>query len=222
MNTYRNIAFFSDFQYGFRYSWSTADLLTSVFDKITRAFNKSGATRAVALDISKAFERVCYAGLLHKLKSYGISGKIFDLILSFLSNRQFWVILDRKSSQKYPVNAGSPQDSILGPTLFLILMTFLIILSVILLSKLMIPLSTLSVIRHLIWSNNYNWLLNLNLIDETLWTGAGSGLLTSKLDKLNWFHLTSLITLVLLIFKKRCWDWLSVLNWIGLLLYRYC
>ena len=37
---------------------STADLLTVVSDRIARAFNRSGATRAVALDISKAFDRV--------------------------------------------------------------------------------------------------------------------------------------------------------------------
>ena len=49
---------FSDFQYGFRSSQSTADLLTVVYDRIARAFNRSGATRAVALDISKAFDRV--------------------------------------------------------------------------------------------------------------------------------------------------------------------
>ena len=46
---------FSDFQYGFRSSQSTADLLTAVSDRIARVFNRSGATRAVALDISKAF-----------------------------------------------------------------------------------------------------------------------------------------------------------------------
>ena len=78
---------FSDFQYGFRSSRSTADLLTVVSDRIARAFNRSGATRAVALDISKAFAKVWHAGLLHKLKSYGISGQIFGLISSFLSNR---------------------------------------------------------------------------------------------------------------------------------------
>ena len=111
---------FSDFQYGFRSSQSTADLLTVVSDRIARAFNRSGATRAVALDISKAFDRVWHAGLLHKLKSYGISGQIFGLISSFLSNRQLRVVLDGKSSQEYPVNAGVPQESILGPALFLL------------------------------------------------------------------------------------------------------
>ena len=49
---------FSDFQYGLRSSRATADLLTVVSDRIAGAFNRSGATRAVALDISKAFDRV--------------------------------------------------------------------------------------------------------------------------------------------------------------------
>ena len=78
------------------------------------------------------------------------------------------------------------------------LMTFLMMLSVILLSILMILLSILGVIRHLICGNNLNWLLNLNLIFETLWTGARSNLLVSMLGKLNWFCLIDLITLVLL------------------------
>ena len=42
----------SDFQYGFRSSRSTAGLLTVVSDRIARAFNRAGATRAVALDVS--------------------------------------------------------------------------------------------------------------------------------------------------------------------------
>ena len=111
---------FSDFQYGFRSSRSSADLLTVVSDRIARAFNRSGATRAVALDISKAFDRVWYAGLLHELMSYEISGQIFSLISSFLSNRRLHVVLDGKSSQEYPVNVGVPQGSILSPTLFLL------------------------------------------------------------------------------------------------------
>ena len=68
-------------------SQSTADLQTVVSDRIATAYNRSGATRTVALDISKASGRVWHAGLLHKLKSYRISGQIFSLISSFLSNR---------------------------------------------------------------------------------------------------------------------------------------
>ena len=96
---------FSDFQYGFRSSRSTADLLTVVSDRIARAFNRSGATRAVTLDISKAFDRVWHAGLLHKLTSSGILTLFlfdlteFGLISSFLSNRQLRFVLYGKSSQ---------------------------------------------------------------------------------------------------------------------------
>ena len=39
---------------------------------------------------------------------------------SFVSNRQLRVALDGKSSQEYPVNAGVPQGSIFGATLFLL------------------------------------------------------------------------------------------------------
>ena len=81
-------------------------------------FNKSGATRAVALDTSKTFGRVWHAGVLHNLKSYEILGEIFGLISSFISNRRLQVVLYGKSSEEYPVNAGVPQGSILGPTLF--------------------------------------------------------------------------------------------------------
>ena len=46
--------------------------ITNLSDGTASAFNRSGATRAVALDISKTFDKVWHAGLLHKLKSYGI------------------------------------------------------------------------------------------------------------------------------------------------------
>ena len=43
------------------------------------------------------------------------------------------------------------------------------------------------------------------MIYDTLWTGARSGLLISMLGKLDWFCLTVLITLVLLI-----WEWMDL------------
>ena len=72
------------------------NLLTVVSNRIDRAFNRSAATQAVALDICKALDGVWYAGLLHELKSYGISDQIFGLIFSFLSNRRLRVVLDGK------------------------------------------------------------------------------------------------------------------------------
>ena len=110
---------FSDFQYGFRSYQSTADYLTVVSDRIARACNTSRATQR-GLVICKAFDRVWFACLLHKFKSYGILGQIFGLIWSFLVNRCGFMFLDGESLQEFPVNAGVFQDSILGPTLFLL------------------------------------------------------------------------------------------------------
>ena len=76
---------------------------------------------------------------------------------------------------------------------YYILMTFLMMLSVIMLSVLMTLLFTLSVTRHLICGNNLNWFLNLNQIYERLWSGVRSSLLILMLGKL-----TCLITVVLL------------------------
>ena len=190
---------FSDSQYGFRSSRSTADLLTVISGRITRSFNKSEATRVKALDIFNAFDRVWHAGLLHKHNSYGISGEILALFLLFSvidGLELFWMESLHKNIQLM-------LGFLKGPFFFLhfyccILMTFLMILPVILLYMLMILLLILSVIGHLVCSNNLNWLLNLNLIYKTLWTGVRSGLLISMLLKLSWFHLKGLITTVLL------------------------
>ena len=161
----------------------------------------------MALDISKAFDRIWHAGLLHKLKSYGISGQIFGLICSFLNNRRLRVVLDGKSSQEYSVNARVPQGSILGLTLFLLYINDLpgdVICDVAIYADDTTLYSKCD--QRLICGNSLNWFLNLNLIYETLWIGVRSGLLISMLGKLSWFCLTGLITIVLLMLKWRVYS----------------
>ena len=118
------------------------NLLTVVSDRIARAVSKSGATRALVIDISW-FD---HAGLFHRLRVYWISGQVFGLISSFfgnrqlrvvlnwnslqeypvtglisplLSNRQLRVVLNWKSLQEYSANTGVSQSSILDPTFFI-------------------------------------------------------------------------------------------------------
>ena len=67
-----------------------------VSNRIAMSFSRSGATGAVAFDMSKAFDRVWHA-YLHKLKSDEISGQVSGLISYFLRNRRLQVVLDGKS-----------------------------------------------------------------------------------------------------------------------------
>ena len=153
----------------------------------------------MALDISKAFDRVWHAGLLHKPKSYGISGQIFGLISSFLSNRRLQVVLDRKSSQEYPVNAGVPHGSILGPTLFLLYINGLpddVIRDIAIYTDDTTPYSKCDRASDLWQQLELAAELESNLRDTV--DLARSSFLISKPGKLNWFLLTRLIILVLL------------------------
>ena len=83
---------------------------------------------------------------------------IFGLLSSFLSNKWLRVALDGKSSQEYPVNAGLPQGSILGPSFFLLYINDLpddsICNIAIDADDTTLYSNTLSVIRHLICGNN--------------------------------------------------------------------
>ena len=150
----------------------------------------------MALDISKAFDRIWHAGLLHKLKSYGISGQIFGLISSFLSNRWLQVVLDGKSSQEYSDNARVSQGPILSPALFLLYINDVICDTTIYAddTTLYCKCDQASDLRQELE-------LAFELESDILWTKIRSGLLISVLGKLNWFCLTSLMRLFLLMWK---------------------
>ena len=55
--TSRNVAFFSNFQWDFKSSHSNVYSLTVAPDRIARVFDWSGVAKAIALAISKAFDR---------------------------------------------------------------------------------------------------------------------------------------------------------------------
>ena len=85
-------------QSGFRLDDSTINQLLYITPKIyvTSEDFPLRETRAVFLDISKAFDKVWHEGLVFKLKPYGISGPLFALFVSYLSNRQQRVVLNGK------------------------------------------------------------------------------------------------------------------------------
>ena len=130
---------FSDFQHGFKSSQTIAGLLTVL---------------AFFTNLS----------LMEFQARYLVLFLIFSVISSFA---WFWMGSLLKNMQLMLEFLKAP--FLVLQFSYYILMSFLMMLSVILLSLLVILLSTLNVIRHLIYSNNWNWLVNLNLIcDETL------------------------------------------------------
>ena len=74
----------------------------------------------VFLDESKAFDRVWHDGLLFKLKQNSVSGNLFQLITSFLTDTFQRVLLNGQISNLETIQAGVPQGSYLEPLFFLI------------------------------------------------------------------------------------------------------
>ncbi len=100
----------SDRQYGFRKGRSAGDLLSLLTDSWSSSLSRFGETFSVALDKSKAFDRVWHKSLLSKLPSFGFYPSLCSFISSFHSGHSISVVVDGHCS--------SPKPSVLSPTLF--------------------------------------------------------------------------------------------------------
>ena len=104
----------SKHQSGFKPGDSTINQLLAITHSIYKSFEDGCETRALFLDISKAFDKVWYPGLLFKLRQNGIDGNLLELMTDYLSNRHQRVVLNGVHS------TWLPQGSVLGPLLFLV------------------------------------------------------------------------------------------------------
>ena len=110
----------TEFQSGFQSGDSTINQLVYLYNEFSKALDENKEVRVVFLDISKAFDRVWHWGLLTKLTAVGFSKNMTDWFHSYLTNREQRVCIRGVSSSWQKINAGVPQGSILGPTLFII------------------------------------------------------------------------------------------------------
>ena len=169
---------FSDFQYGFKSSRSTADLLTV---RLLTGLGLLELWHLIYPRLLTGFGMLVFFTTL-SLMEFQVRYSALFLLFSVTDHFEwFWMESLHKNIQLM-------LEVLKAPFLVLhfscyTLMTYLMMLSVILLSMLMIPLSILGVIWLLICGNNVNWLLNLNLIYETRLTGVRSNLLISMLGK---------------------------------------
>ena len=112
---------FFNHQYGFRSGHSTELAALELTDRIITALDNHNTPLNIFLDLSKAFDTLDHTILLDKLLYYGIRSTAYNLLRSYLTNREQFVELNDTASKTLPIVTGVPQGSILGPLLFLIL-----------------------------------------------------------------------------------------------------
>ena len=110
----------SSAQTGFRRHQSTETQLTALVESIHNTWRHKQEVLFVSLDVRKAFDTVWREGLLYKLyRQFNVTGRLWHLLHSFLTNRHGFVVVDGFHSDPLPLVSGVPQGSPLSPILFI-------------------------------------------------------------------------------------------------------
>ena len=97
--------------------------LTAHFDHVSQLLENDQNVDVVYLDFAKAFDKVDFLATMKKLHGMGISGKLGNWIYEFLTNRKQAVLVNGATGTHFEVKSGVPQGSVLGPLLFLVLIS---------------------------------------------------------------------------------------------------
>jgi len=102
---------------------STENASYILLNEILTALNNKQIVGGIFSDLHKVFDSISHAILLEKVKFYGVSGKFYNLMKSYLDGRYQNVVLSHNKgieSTWEKIRQGVPQGSILGRILFLI------------------------------------------------------------------------------------------------------
>ncbi|KMQ91162.1 reverse transcriptase [Lasius niger] len=106
----------SDNQFGFREGKSTCDALTRVQDAVNEAIDQDGVVVAVSLDIKNAFNSLPWPVIREALRRKRVPEYIRRIIDHYLRSVEY---VDKKGQRiSRSMQAGVPQGSVLGPTLW--------------------------------------------------------------------------------------------------------
>ena len=95
-------------QSGFKPGDSCISQILFITQDICQSLDDGLDTRAVFLDISKAFDKIWHDGLFFKMKQNGISGSLLNVITDFLYQSKQRVVLNGQHSSWTNVQVGGP------------------------------------------------------------------------------------------------------------------
>lgn len=109
-------------QFGFRPRHSTTHQVMRIKNHVKQQFHLGNSTAMVLLDVEKAFDTVWHDGLIFKLLKLNFPKYLVKIIQSFMNQRSFCVKINQEISERFPIPAGVPQGSVLGPILYILYM----------------------------------------------------------------------------------------------------
>lgn len=110
-------------QFAFRPTGSTTCALISIVHTVTKMLEKHNYVRCLLIDFSKAFDTVNRSIMLRKLAQLPLPRNIYAWICSFLSSRVQVTKVEGLISGLKSVNLGVVQGSVLGPSLFSVMIS---------------------------------------------------------------------------------------------------
>ena len=112
---------FPENQMGFRKNRGSQDQCLLLSHEITTALHKKEHLVAIMYDLEKAFDRCWLEGLVYKISTKKILPcRMTKLVHSFLQDRKIQVRANGHTSSVRVTTAGTPQGSVLSPTLFIL------------------------------------------------------------------------------------------------------
>ncbi len=89
---------------------------------LTNAVDDGDSIKVIFLDFAKAFDKVPHKIYMAQLAGHGVRGRVLTWIRARLAGKNQRVVTNRTSSgwESVLLGASMPQDSVLGPILFLV------------------------------------------------------------------------------------------------------